>query len=105
MAAAERKGRFLTEKEQTLFTHFPKDCECELLKKAADKSGQHTVSHGIRRHHKIRGVDNEPRSGHRYALIVQDWDQNWIQEHPMESKEAAETALFLQRPLPSNPKI
>ena len=41
--------------------------------------------------------ERESRCGHRNGFIVQDEHTNWIQGHPIESKETSETKACLRK--------
>ena len=56
-------------------------------------------------HDKILNAENESRSGHKNAHIVQDHFANWIQICPMKAKDTLGTMSSLQRFLPPSPQM
>ena len=81
-----------------LFTHFPKDPNCEICKRT-----KVTRAAGIRNsqchmflatkfgdineaHHKVFNEEEEPRNNQRYATVVQELATQWIQSYPWKNK-------------------
>ena len=57
--------------------------------------------------HKILSDNCESRNNHRYAVVVQDKDTQWIQAYPCQTKTSQETQRSLQKFLEPerNPKV
>ena len=81
-----------------MFTHFPKDRNCEACKKTKITRAPYWKRTGypvtraemfgdlIAADHKVLSEDCESRNNHRYAVVVQDSAARWIQSHPCETK-------------------
>ena len=101
-----KKGIIGSQPRGNVFTHFPKDPNCEVCKKTRTTragcrlnpmrrvdGGAFSTIFGdvITADNKIQNVENESRCGHkRNAPIVQDDFTNWIQRYPMKTKESSE---------------
>ena len=81
--------------KHSVYTHFPKDRNCEICKRTkitrapcrrrngeavprADKFGDL-----IKADHKVLSDNCESRNNHRYAVVVQDLATQWIQAYPI----------------------
>ena len=74
-----------------VFTHFPKDPNCEIclktkMTRASCRRRAGTVvpraehfGDLITAHHKVLSEESEPRNNHRYAVVVQDLATQWLQ--------------------------
>ena len=84
--------------KHSVYTHFPKDRNCEICKRTkitrapcrrrngeavfrAEKIGDLTTAD-----HKVFSDNCESRNNHRYAVVVQDLATQWIQSHPCKNK-------------------
>ena len=84
--------------EYSVYTHFPKDRNCEICKRTkitrapcrrrkgeavprADKFGDLITAD-----HKVLSDNCESRNNHRYAVVVQDLATHWIQAYPCKNK-------------------
>ena len=54
--------------------------------------------------HKVLSENCESRNNHRYAVVVQDLDTQWIQSYPCNTKTSQETQRSLQKFLEPNRK-
>ena len=94
--------------KHSVYTHFPKDRNCEICKRTtitrapcrrrngeavlrADKFGDLITAD-----HKVLSDNCESRNNHRYAVVVQDLATQWIQAYPCENKTSQETQRSLQ---------
>ena len=101
--------RRLVPGNQSDFTHFPKDRNCEICQRPnftwpltrrrtgevvprAEKFGDLTTAD-----HKILGEGRESRNNHRYAVVVQDLGTQWIRSFPFKRKTSQETEWSLQK--------
>ena len=57
--------------------------------------------------HKVLSDKCESRNNHRYAVVVQDLDSQWIQAYPCKNKTSQETQRWLRKYLEPerNPKV
>ena len=93
----------------SVYTHFPKDRNCEICKRTkitrapcrrrngeavprADKFGDLITAD-----HKVLSDNCESRNNHRYAVVVQDLATQWIQAYPCKTKTSQETQRSLQK--------
>ena len=102
-----------------VYTHFPKDRNCEICKRTkiarvpcrrrngeavppAEKFGDLITAD-----HKVLNDNCESRNNHRYAVVVQDLATQWIQAYPCKTKTSQETQRSLHKFLESerNPKV
>ena len=95
--------------KHSVYTHFPKDRNCEICKRTkitrapcrrrigeavprAEKFGDLITAD-----HKICSEGYESRNNHRYAVVVQDLARQWIQSYPCKAKTSQETQRSLQK--------
>ena len=64
-------------RKQSIYTHFPKDQNCEVCKRTDEGS--------------------ESRNNHRYAVVVQDLFTHWIRPDPCKTKTSQETEMSLRK--------
>ena len=95
--------------KHSVYTHFPKDRNCEILKrtnitkapcrKRNGKAVPRAEKFGdlITADHKILSDNCESRNNHRYAVVVQDLATQWIQAYPCKTKTSQETQRSLQK--------
>ena len=105
--------------KHSVYTHFPKDLNCEICKRTkitrdpcrrrnggavprAEKFGDLITAY-----HKVLSESCESRNNHRYAIVVQDLATQWIQAYPCKTKTSQETQKSLQKFLEPdrNPKV
>ena len=105
--------------KHSVYTHFPKDRNCEICKRTkitrapcrrrngeavprADKFGDLITAD-----HKVLSDNCESRNNHRYAVVVQDLATQWIQAFPCKNKTSQETQRSWQKFLEPerNPKV
>ena len=105
--------------EHSVYTHFPKDRNCEICKrtKIARAPCRRRNSGAVPRaenfgdlitaDHKVLSDNCESRNNHRYAVVVQDLATQWIQAYPCKTKTSQETQRSLQKFLgpDRNPKV
>ena len=104
--------------QQSVYTHFPKDRNCEICQRTKitralcrrrnggavprdENFGDLTTAD-----HKV--LSNwESRNNHRYAVVVQDLASQWIQSYPCKTKTSQETQRSLQKflELDRKPKV
>ena len=93
-----------------LFTHFPKDRNCEICQRtkitrapcrktywAESYLEQKNGGDLITADHKVLSESCESRNNHRYAIVVQDLATQWIQAYPCKNKTSQETQRSLQK--------
>ena len=95
--------------KHSVYTHFPKDRNCEICKRTkitrapcrrrkgeavprADNFGDLITAD-----HKVLSDNCESRNNHRYAVVVQDSATQWIQAYPCKNKTSQETQRSLQK--------
>ena len=95
--------------KQSVYTHFPKDPNCDIwlktkLTRASCRRRAGTVvlraelvGDLITADHKILSDGCESRNNHRYAVVVQDLATQWIQSYPCKTKTSQETQRSLQK--------
>ena len=112
----KRREDFVT---HSVYTHFPKDRNCEICKRTkitrapcrrrngetvprAEKFGDLKTAD-----HKVLGDNCGSRHNHGYAVVVQDLATPWIQAYPCKTKTSQETQRSLQKFLEPerNPKV
>ena len=93
----------------SVYTHFPKDRNCEICKRTKitrapcrRRNGEavlRAVNFGdlITADHKVLSDNSESRNNHRYAVVVQDLATQWIQAYPCKNKTSQETKRSLQK--------
>ena len=89
--------------KHSVYTHFPKDRNCEICKRTkitrapCRRRNGETVPRAekfgdlITADHKVLGDNCESRHNHRYAVVVQDLTTQWIQAYPCKTKASQET--------------
>ena len=95
--------------KHNVHTSFPKDRNCEICKRTKitrapcrRRNGEavpRAVNFGdlITADHKILSDHCESRNNHRYAVVVQDLETQWIQAYPCKNKTSQETRRSLQK--------
>ena len=95
--------------KHNVYTHFPKDRNCEICKRTKitrapcrRRNGEavpRAVNFGdlITADHKVLSDNCESRNNHRYAVVVQDLATQWIQAYPCKNKTSQETQRSLQK--------
>ena len=95
--------------KHSVFTHFPKDRNCEICKRTKitrapcrRRNGEavpraESVGDLITADHKVLSDNCESRNNHRYAVVVQDLATQWIQAYPCKTKTSQETQRSLQK--------
>ena len=95
--------------KHSVYTHFPKDRNCEICKRTkitrapcrrrkgeavprADNIGDLMTAD-----HKVLSDNCESRNNHRYAVVVQDLATQWIQAYPCKTKTSQATQRSLQK--------
>ena len=85
-----------------VYTHFPKDRNCEICKRTKitrapcrrrrGEAGPRAEKFGdlITADHKVLSDNCESGNNHRYAVVVQDLATQWIQAHPCKTKTSQE---------------
>ena len=90
--------------KHSVYTHFPKDRNCEICKRTkitrAPCRRQQWRSRAVPRaesfgdlitaDHKVLSENCESRHNHRYAVVVQDVATQWIQAYPCKNKTSQE---------------
>ena len=84
--------------KHSVFTHFPKDRNCEICHRTKitrspcrRRIGEavpraENFGHLITADHKVLSDNSESRNNHRYAVVVQDLATQWIQSYPCKNK-------------------
>ena len=95
--------------KHSVYTHFPKDRNCEICKRTKitrapcrRRNGEavpRAANFGdlITADHKVLSDNCESRNNHRYAVVVQDLATHWIQPYPCKNKTSQETQRSLQK--------
>ena len=95
--------------KHSVYTHFPKDRNCEICKRTKitrapcrRRNGEavpRAVNFGDLRtaDHKVINDNCESRNNHLYAVVVQDPATQWIQAYPCKNKTSHETQRSLQK--------
>ena len=95
--------------QHSVYTHFPKDRNCEICKRTkitrapcrrrigGDVSRADNFGYLITADHKVLSERFESRNNHRYAVVVQDLATQWIQSYPCKTKTSQETQRSLQK--------
>ena len=105
--------------KHSVYTHFPKDRNCEICKRTKITRAPCRRRNGgavpraenfgdlITADHKVLSDNCESRNNHRYAVVVQDLATQWIQAYPCKTKTSQETQRSLQKFLEPdrNPKV
>ena len=102
--------------EHSVFTHFPKDPNCEIclktkITRASCRRRAGTVvpraehfGDMIAADHKVLSEECESRNNHRYAVVVPDLATQWLQSYPNKTKSSQETQKSLMKFLEPNRK-
>ena len=89
--------------KHSVYTHFPKDRNCEIRKRTKitrapcrRRNGEavpRAANFGdlITADHKVLSDNCEPRNNHRYAVVVQDLATQWIQAYACKTRTSQET--------------
>ena len=97
--------------KHSVYTHFPKDRNCEICKRTKitrapcrRRKGEavpRAANFGdlITADHKVLSDNCESRNNHRYAVVVQDLATQWILAYPCKNKTSQETQRSLQKVL------
>ena len=84
--------------KHSVYTHFPKDQNCEICKwtKITRASFRRRIGRVVLRaeilgdlitaNHKVLSDNCESRNNHRFAIVVQDLATQWIQSYPCKTK-------------------
>ena len=105
--------------KHSVYTHFPKDRNCEICKRTKITRGPcrrrnsgavpraENFGDLITADHKVLSGNYESGNNHRYAVVVQDLATQWIQAYPCKNKTSQETQRSLQKFLEPdrNPKV
>ena len=99
--------------KHSVYTHFPKDRNCEICQrtKITRAPCRRRIGGAVLRaenfgdlitaDHKVLSENCESRNHHRYAVVVQDLATQWIQSYPCKTKTSQETQMsskkFLER--------
>ena len=95
--------------KHNVYTHFPKDRNCEICKRTKITRAPCRRRNGdavpraanfgdlITADHKVLSDNNESRNNHRYAFVVQNLATQWIQAYPCKNKTSQETLRSLQK--------
>ena len=102
--------------EHSVFTHFPKDRNCEICQRTKITRAPCRRRNGeavlraenfgdlLTADHKVLRENCESRNNHRYAFVVQDLATQWIQSYPCKTKTYQETHRSLQKFLDRKPQ-
>ena len=102
--------------KHSVYTHFPKDRNCEISQRTKITRAPCRRRIGIvepraeifvdliTADHKVLSEGCESRNNHRYAVVVQDLATQWIQSYPCNTKTSQETQRSLQKFLEPNRK-
>ena len=95
--------------KHSVYTHFPKDRNCEICKRTKITRATCRRRNGgavpraeklcdlITADHNVLSDNCESRNNHRYAVAVQDLATQWIQAYPCKTKTSQETQRSLQK--------
>ena len=84
--------------KHSVYTHFPKDRNCEICKRTKITRAPCRRRNGeavpraenfgdlLTADHKVLSKSSESRNNHRYAVVVQDLATQWIQSYPCKTK-------------------
>ena len=93
-----------------IYTHFPKDRNCDICMKTKITSAlcrkrtgaaaprAENVGDLMTADHKVLSDNCESRNNHRYAVVVQDLATQWIQAYPCKTKTSQETKKLAKVP-------
>ena len=97
------------ERANTVFSHFPKDRNCEICLRTKNHKAPCRRRNGgavpraekfgdlITADHNVLSEEGESRHNHRYTVVVQDLVTQWIQSYPCKTKTSQETQRSLQK--------
>ena len=103
--------------KHSVYTHFPKDRNCEICKRTKITRAPCRRRNGgavprsdnfgdlITADHKVLSDNCESRNNHRYAVVAQDLATQWIQAYPCKTKTSQETQRRLQKFLEPDRKL
>ena len=95
--------------KHSVYTHFPKDRNCEICKRTKITRAPCRRRNGeavpcaenfgdlITADHKVLSDNCESRNNHRYAVVVHYLATQWIQAYPCKNKTSQETQRSLQK--------
>ena len=95
--------------KHSVYTHFPKDRDCEIWKRTKitrapcrRRNGEAVLRAAhfgdlTTADHKVLSDNCESRNNHRYAVVVQDLATQWIQAYPSKNKTSQEPQRSLQK--------
>ena len=93
----------------SIYTHFPKDRNCEICQRTKIKRApcRRRIGGAVPRaenfgglitaNHKVLSEGCEPRNNHRHAIVVQDLATQWLQSYPCKTKTSQEIQRSLQK--------
>ena len=97
--------------KHSVYTHFPKDRNCEICQTTKSTSAPcrrliglavpraENVGDLITADHKVLSEGCRSRNNHRYAVVVQDLATQWIQSYPCKTKTSQKTQRELAKVL------
>ena len=98
--------------KHSVYTHFPKDRNCEICKRTKNYKGPMQKDAMAKPHlvlnifcdlitadHKVLSDNCESRNNHRYAVVVQDLATRWMQAYPCKTKTSQENSKKLAKVL------
>ena len=107
---SERPAKVVSKsKKHSVYTHFPKDRNCEVCVRTKMTRAPCTRRTGealpraekfgdlITADHKILNEEGESRNNHQYAVVVQDRVTQWIQSYPCKTKTSQETEKSVRK--------
>ena len=95
--------------KHSVYTHFPKDSDCEICLKTKVTRASYRRRAGtvvtraehfgdlVTPDHKVLSEGSESRNSHRYAVVVQDLATQWRQSYPCKTKTSQETQKSLMK--------
>ena len=96
--------------KHSVYTHFPKDPNCDICLKTNMTRGSCRRRAGtvvpraenfgdlmISADNKVLSEESESRNNHRYAVVVQDLATRWIKSYPCKTKTSQETHKSLMK--------
>ena len=102
--------------KHSVYTHFPKDRNCEVCQRTKITSApcRRRIGRAVLRaenfgdlitaDHKVLSEGCESRNNHRYAVVVQDLATQWIQSYPCKTQETQKSLQKFLEPN-RNPKV
>ena len=103
--------------KHSVYTHFPKDRNCEICKRTKITRAPCRRRNGgavpraenfgdlVTADHKVLSDTCKSRNNHRYAIVVQDLPTQWIQAYPCKPKTSQETQRSWQKFLEPDRKL